>query len=148
VALKIAGKLEVENPTLALAADGTLTLHALDAETHGEQLKYESGDGKDNLGYWTVPSDWAEWQFNITKAGKFTVTAEIAAQGSGSFELSVGNQKLTGTAPNTGDYAKFQAVDLGTLEISSTGRVSLAVHPVADGWQPLNLKSIKLTPVP
>jgi alpha-L-fucosidase len=148
VALKIAGKLEVENPVLGQAADGTLTLRASEAETHGEQLKYESGDGKDNLGYWMNPSDWAEWQFNLTKPGKFAVTAEIAAEGAGSFELSVGDQKLKGSAPNTGDYVKFQPVDLGSLEIRGTGRMSLAVHAIADGWQPLNLKSIKLTPIP
>jgi alpha-L-fucosidase len=147
VALKVAGTLTVENPVLTQAADGTVVLNAVTAETHGDQLKYESGDGHDNLGYWMDPTDWAEWQFKITTPGKFTVTAEIAAQGSGSFEVSVGGSKLKATAPNTGSYVQFQQVELGMIDIPSAGRVSLAVHPVTDGWQPLNLKSIKLTPI-
>ena len=41
----------------------------------------------------------------------------------------------------------FESVDLGVVEIPSVGNVMLAVHPVKAGWQPMNLKSIQLTPV-
>jgi hypothetical protein len=61
--------------------------------------------------------------------------------------VSVGGQVVHGTAPLTGDYTKFQSVDLGTLEISNAGKATLAVHPVKDSWQPMNLKSITLKPV-
>jgi alpha-L-fucosidase len=147
VAVKIAGTLVVDNPVLTQQPDGTIALRAAEAETHGDQIKYESGDGHDNLGYWINPADWAEWQFKVTAPGKFTVTAEIAAQGSGSFELAVGDSKLKAMAPNTGSYVRFQQVELGTVKIPSAGKVALTVHAVADGWQPLNLKSVKLIPV-
>jgi alpha-L-fucosidase len=146
VVLKIAGTLTVENPVLTQAADGSVLLSAVGAELHGGQLQYESGNGHDNLGYWTDPSDWAEWQFKVNTPGKFAVMAEVASLGSGSFELSVGDQKLKATAPQTGSYVRFERLMVGTIEISKTGMASLAIHPVADGWQPLNLKSITLTP--
>jgi hypothetical protein len=82
----------------------------------------------------------------VTQPGKFTVTAEIAATGSGSFVVSVGNQKLQAKAPATGDYGKFQRVDLGTLEIPTAGKAALSVKPVKTGWQPMNLRAIRLKP--
>jgi alpha-L-fucosidase len=147
IVLKVKGPLEVEPTLLTQSPDGSLKLAALDAVTHG-QIKYESGHGKDNIGYWLNPADWVEWPFRATKPGRYSVTAEIAAQGSGKFTVNLGGSTLQGTAPNTGDYAKFQKVDLGTLEIAAPGNTALVIKPVKAGWQPFNLKSIQLTPRP
>ena len=92
------------------------------------------------------PKRLVEWQFKVTRPGRFTVTAEIAALGSGKFTVSAGEAKLQATAPTTGDYGKFQRVELGTIEILAAGKASLAVRPVSAGWQPMNLKSIGLKP--
>ena len=171
VVLRIVGKPDVTPTYLGQGASGVLKLVAADAETHGG-IQYESGNGHDNLGYWTNAADWAEWPVTITKPGTFTVTAEIAAMGSGSFRVAVHDPKgrtigfirseahgitlasplfgadfLAATAPNTGDYTKFQTVTLGTLAITQAGPASISVHPVAEGWQPMNLKSLTLTPV-
>ena len=64
------------------------------------------------------------------------------------FSLSLGDQKLAAQAPNTGDYGKFQQVELGTLELARSGKASLIVKAVPEGWQPFNLKSINLTAAP
>jgi len=147
VVLKISGAPVVETQLQKQAADGSLMLRGSDAEVHGSQLQYESGNGKDNLGYWMDPGDWAEWRFEVTAPGKFEVTAEIAAQGSGSFTVRAGDGSIEGKAPNTGSYTKFETVPLGTITISTAGKNSLSVRPIANGWQPMNLKAIKLTPV-
>lgn len=147
VVLKIAGTPMITPTLLTQKADGLIQLAAADANTHGD-VHYESGNGHDNLGYWTNAADWVEWPIQITKPGKFHVTAEIAASDSGSFIVAAGAHSLTGTAPNTGDYVTFQTVDLGTLEIASTGTVSISVKPIVNGWQPMNLKSLTLTPTP
>ncbi len=146
IACQIKGAPDVTAALLNQNADGSIQLTAAEAIMHGETVKYESGDGKDNIGFWIVSDDWVEWQFKVNQAGKFTVTAEIAAQGSGSFELIVGDQKLKGTAPNTGSYTKFQKVELGALELAAKDKVSLAVKPIKEGWQPMNLKSLRFTP--
>ncbi len=148
VVLKIAGAPDIQPVILGQDSAGVLKLAAIDATTHGAQLAYESRNGKDNLGYWVNSADWAEWPVTITHPGKFHVTAEIAAQGSSTFTVAAGGQTVQGTAPNTGDYAKFQTLDLGTVEIAAAGPVSISVKPVTDGWQPMNLKSLTLTLVP
>lgn len=151
VVLKIVGKPDVAPTYVGQDAAGVLKLSAADAVTHGG-IQYEAGDNHDNLGYWTDPADWAEWPVTITRPGTFTVTAEIAAQGSGSFTVAadgrrIKEQSVMGTAPTTGDYAKFQTVTLGTLIIAAPGPTVISVHPVAAGWQPMNLRSLTLTPV-
>lgn len=148
VVLKIVGPPAVTPPPpvyVGQDADGVLKLTAPDAELHGG-VQYEAGAGHGNLGYWTDPADWADWQVKITRPGTFTVTAEIAAQGSGSFTVGAGGPPLPGKAPNTGDYGKYQTVTLGTLTITQAGQVMVAVHPVAAGWQPMNLRALTLTP--
>jgi alpha-L-fucosidase len=103
---------------------------------------------RSNVGYWTDAAEWVEWPFQVARSGRFVVTAEIAATGSGSFEVILGEQKLLATAPNTGDYARYRTVELGTVEIAAPGKVSLSVKPVAREWRPLNLRTIRLTPAP
>jgi len=147
VVLRIKGPLDIQPFTILQKADGSIQLSATDANVHGNTLKYESGGPRDNLGYWTNPNDWADWQFAVKQPGKFTVSAIIASLANSPFEISLGDQTLKCTAPNTGDYTTFQPVTLGTLEITAPGKITLAVHPVKDGWQPLNLKSIQLQPI-
>jgi alpha-L-fucosidase len=148
IVLQLKGEPVIEAAVLAQAADGTVSLAATEAVCHGGQIKFEGGAERDCIGFWLDPNDWVEWQFKATKPGRYVLTAEIAATGSGSFEVSLGNQKIKATAPNTGNYGKFQKVELGTLELTATGKVSLAVKAVKDGWQPFNLRSIKFKPAP
>jgi alpha-L-fucosidase len=147
IVLKFKGAPEVEPTTLKQNADGSITLRAVDADLHGG-LQYESGNGKNNIGYWTDANDFASWTFKVNQPGKFQVAVETAAQGEGNYEISLGDQKISSTVPNTGDYAKFQIAKLnGVLEISAPGIVTLNVKAEKENWSPINLKSVALTPI-
>ncbi|MBC8876995.1 MAG: alpha-L-fucosidase [Planctomycetes bacterium] len=146
VVLKVKGPLKVEPTLPSQQADGTIKLRAADAICHGHQIRYEAGHQRDNVGFWLDPNDWVEWTFRITQPGKFTVSAETAATGSGSFELIVGDQTIGATAPTTGDYSRFTTLELGQIEIAQTGKACLAVKAVKEGWKPFNLKSITFKP--
>jgi len=148
VVLKVAGDLEIEGTVPAQQPDGTIKLTAIDATCHGQQIRYESGPERDNIGFWLNPSEWFEWTVKVTQPGKFAVSAEIAATGSGSFRIVAGDQSLQAKAPNTGNYGRFQQVDLGELNIGQTGKVSIEVKAIPEGWQPFNMKSLTLEPAP
>ncbi len=122
-------------------------LAAAQAIIHGEQMKYEAGPDRDNLGCWANPSDWAQWELHVARPGRFKVTAEIAALASSRFQVLLGDQQLDGNAPSTGDYGRFQKVEVGMVEVPAAGKTSLAVRPVPDGWQPMNLRSVELVPL-
>jgi alpha-L-fucosidase len=147
VVLRVKGELAVENPGIAQHPDGTITLQASEARLHGDQLRYESGSQRDNIGFWLNPAEWVDWEVSVTKPGKFELTAEIAAPGSASLQVALGNQRVRGDAPVTGDYGKFERVKFGTMEIQSTGKVVISVRPVPEGWNAVNLKSLRLRPV-
>ena len=147
VVLRIQGTPEVSMIPIQQAASGEVRLLASEADLHGG-LQYESGGGKDNIGFWINAADTASWNFQVSHPGKFTLVADIAALGAGKFDISVGDQTLQGTAPVTGDYTTFQPLTLpGTLNIGQAGLTTLTVRPVADGWQPMNLRSLRLLPV-
>jgi len=146
VVLSTEGPLEVIPQLLTQAADGSISLPAFEAITHGTKVKYESGHRKDNVGYWLDPSDWVEWKFKVSQPGTFDISTQIAAMGPARFELVVGDKRLAAQSPKTGDYTKFQPVKLGRIELPA-GEVSLAVKPIKQGWTPINLKSLALKPV-
>ena len=111
---------------------------------HGHTLQYESAGQLDNIGYWTTPDDWADWEFKLTRPGKFSLSATIAANATGDFEISIGDQTVRCSAPDTGNYVTFASVKLGTVTLLAAGKAVLAVRPIKDGWQPMNLKAIRL----
>jgi hypothetical protein len=120
-------------------------LEASDAKLLGG-LKLEPGEGRADIGYWTNSADTASWVVQIDHAGVFKVSAEIAAVSSGKFDIVVGGQTVSGVAPATGDYSMFKNVDLpGSLQLS-TGRATITVKPVPEGWSPMNLRSLQLVP--
>ena len=60
--------------------------------------------------------------------------------------VAVGDRSLTVKAPLTGDYKNYRRVNLGKIEISATGKVSVTVKALKEGWRPLNLRSLTLRP--
>ena len=144
VVLKSRARRKWITPPIAQESDGTVHLLASKAELHGG-LQYQTSAGTGNIGYWTNPEDTADWTFKIDRPGKFKLSVEIAAENSGKFQVMVGGQTLEATAPATGDYTKFQLLNLGgELELASPGTFKLTVKPIATGWQPMNLHSITL----
>jgi len=147
VVLKISGPLQIEQPVLRQAEDGSIALPAREARMHGGNIQYESGARRDNIGFWTNPADWADWEFRVVNPGTFEVWAEVAAPARSAVTVSVGDQRSRGETPATGDYGNFDRVRLGTLQIKSPGKTSLSIRAVKDGWRPVNVKSIRLQPV-
>jgi len=144
VVLHIQGAPEVDQPGIVQADDGSLILPASEAQLHGSQLQYEKSDQRDNIGFWLNPEDWAHWDCNVTKAGRFKVVADIAAPAVSSFRIVAGGQSLKGAAKVTGDYGKFEANSLGEITLPS-GKVNVEVRPDKSAWTPMNLKRLKLT---
>jgi alpha-L-fucosidase len=147
IVLKINGPLEIDQPILGQEADGSVILPASEARVHGDELKYESSRQRDNLGFWFNPADWADWEFAITKPGRFELAAEIAAPAAASIEVDLKDQKLKGSVPVTGDYTKYEWTNLGSIDVQSAGKVALSLRGVQEGWHPVNVKAIRLRPV-
>ena len=61
--------------------------------------------------------------------------------------IEAAGQSLSGAVAVTGAWDKFQAADVGTLEIKEPGVVEVKVRPKdAASWKAINLRGLKLTP--
>lgn len=147
IVLVVPGTPIVEDQGLAQNADGTLQLTPADATAHGEVKVEQKAGGKDNFGFWLNANDYVEWTFKAVRPGKYEVTTETAGESTSALDLILGNQKVRAAIPASGDYAKFQKVTLGTIEIAAPGSVTLQLKPTGD-WKPINLRTLEFKPAP
>jgi hypothetical protein len=144
-------EMEAEAAVVAQAKDGTVVLKASDAVVRGTNARYESGGGKDNIGFWTNPNDYVIWRFKITTTGTFNAEVTFAcAPGSGGskYILAVGGQELAGIVKDTGGWTSFVTEKLGTLKITRPGTYNLSVKPKSmPRGAVMNLKSVTLVPI-
>jgi alpha-L-fucosidase len=154
VVLEIAGQPEVTAlaPAITQAADGTLTLKAEDAEIIGRTARLETkAGGVPNIGFWSNVKDRVEWTAKITRPGTFAVEVHYACAPNcgGQYALVAGNQKLEVSVAPTKDWSDFVTAKIGQLKLESAGPVTFTVQPLKrQGEGLMNLRSVKLTPVP
>ncbi len=137
----------VPNPQ---ATDGVITLPASRADVYGVMLRFEPLPHKNTLGYWVRPEDWASWEFQVTKPGKFEIEAlQGCGTGSGNSEVefAIGDQKVVMTVQDTGHFQNFVPRNIGTIELKTPGRYTLSVKPLKKpGVAVMDLRQVKLTP--
>ncbi len=140
-----------EGETPVQADDGSLTLHAKDATTWSENLRYEPKPEKNCLGFWTDPEDFAEWEFEVAKPGRYRVVVHHGCGGGNhgsEVELRLGEQTLKFTTQDTGGFQKWQPVEVGVLELPQPGKTRLVVDPLNKVKSAvLDVQKIELLPV-
>lgn len=123
-------------PSALAAADGSVLLHAYQAKTVGEKLRYEPQWYKNTVGYWTVPSDYATWELTIDQPGEFSVAVlQGCGQGQGGSQASLSLRKgdavvaqLEFTTIDTGHFQNFRWNHLGKLTIDEAGSYQLRLE--------------------
>lgn len=121
-----------EGDEIKQAEDGAITLLAKDATTWSENMRYEPKAGKNCLGYWTDPDDFAEWEFEVTKPGRFKVSVfQGCGGGNGGSRVAVklAGQELKFTVQDTGGFQNWAEVQVGELEIKEPGTARLIIDP-------------------
>lgn len=150
VVLKIKGE---PNPLVTATlqqSDGRVVLSAQDADIHSQQNttpRLESSGDSAHIGFWTEPSAWLSYKFQLRKPGTYDVVLETAAAEDGSqFDVRAANTKLELKVPNTGNAKKYAEMSAGSVTLSSPGVYDLEIRPRKEGWQPVNLRTVKLVP--
>ena len=136
---------EIPEPPVLPDAQGNLTLMPSAADLNG-MLQVEEKDGQPNIGYWDRTTDSASWKAKFPAPGRYRLTADLAAVAAGSeFVVLVGSTKLEGTAPDTGDFGRFQETVIGEVEVSQAGVETVTIRPKsAQTWKAINLRWVKL----
>ncbi|HLX63495.1 MAG TPA: hypothetical protein VKX17_19655 [Planctomycetota bacterium] len=137
-----------EGKPIAQDGDLSITLHARDATVHGVNMRFEPKPEKNTLGWWSNAKDWASWEFELKKPGKFIVFAMHGSNGGSEIEIAVGEQKLNWTTKNTGSYHTFTFLEVGTLNLDTPGPVALTLKPTKkSGGGIMDLREVILLPV-
>lgn len=151
IALNIVGQSRVVAIPLRQSDDGSIALRAVDANVIGFTARYESGGGKDNIGFWTDPNDVVTWQFEVTRPGRFRVVMSESCPADTADTLvavRIGNTELTTRVSPTQGWTDFTNLELGEVTIPVVGTCDVRVE--ARGKPALavmNLRSITLQPI-
>ncbi|MDB6140862.1 MAG: atsA 19 [Verrucomicrobiaceae bacterium] len=138
-------------PVVKQAADGQITLLAKDATTWSENMRYEPKTEKNCLGYWTDAADFAEWEFEVTKPGKYQiVVTHGCGKGNGGSEVAVkvGSQETRFKVEETGGFQTWKDVVIGEIELKTAGSQRLVVNPVSKAKAAvMDVQKVLLKPV-
>ncbi len=119
------------------AADQSITLHAYQATTTGEKVRYEPQPHKNTVGYWVGKEDAASWTIEIAAPGKYSVAVLQGcgkSQGGSEAILQVmqGHEvkaELSFQTVDTGHFQNFQWCHLGYLNLTEAGKQRLIIKP-------------------
>lgn len=140
------GKELVQKP----GKDGEIVLMSNQATVYGQKLRYEPQPKKLCIGYWTVPTDYATWDFEPVGGQNYKVTIFqgcTEANAGSSVDVVIGDQKMNFKVKSTGHFQKFEPVEVGEinlpkgnhrLEVRPQGKIKTAV---------MDIQKIVLTPV-
>jgi hypothetical protein len=138
-------------PQLKAAEDGSIILQAKDATTWSENMRYEPKPEKNCLGFWTSEEDFAEWEFETTKPGKYkVVVTQGCGTGNGGSEVAVklAGQELKFTVKDTGGFQKWEDVPAGQVEIKEAGAQRLVIDPINKAKSAImDVQKVQLVPV-
>jgi alpha-L-fucosidase len=151
IRLEIEGELQVESNMPKQSKNGKVELTPDFADLHnrlGSHLQLEKKDGKTYIGNWANPDAWVSWTFRISQPGRFKVQADMASENRSKLSWNLSQQ--TGTSVSleeTQGFKDYEIREMGTLEISEAGTHTLEFRPVNDGWNPINLRTVRLIPL-
>jgi arylsulfatase A len=129
---------------------GDIRLHAKDAQVHAKNMRYEPQPNKNVLGFWTIASDWADWQFEVAKPGRYEVEVQQgcgAGSGGAEVNVEVAGEVLTFIVQDTGHFQHMITRVIGEVELPA-GKQTLAIKPqTKPGVAVMDIRRVVLRPV-
>ncbi len=127
--------LESETNPIRADGDGSFTLHAYQATTWGEKLRYEPQMHKNTVGYWTNLADSATWRLQLDQPGEFNVGVLQgcgAGQGGSEAKLTIAKnndviETLSFDTLDTGHFQNFLWRHLGKINVNESGELALTI---------------------
>ncbi len=139
-----------EGNPIVPAANGEILLRSGDATTHSTTMRYEPAAIKNCLGYWVNPADWADWQFDVPRAGTYDVEVwQGCGKGNGGSDVAVdiGGKRFEFRVEETGHFQSFLPRALGRVRLTA-GAQTLAIKPQRkQGGAVMDIRQVRLIPV-
>lgn len=142
-------------PRAEAAGDGSVMLHASEASTFGEKLRFEPQWYKNTVGYWTIPKDYATWSLNIEQPGQYSIAVlQGCGEGQGGSDALLtlhADTEVAAELPfrtiDTGHFQNFRWNHLGLINVAAAGEYQLRIQPVRIAKAALfDVRAIHLVP--
>jgi len=98
-----------------------------------------------NFQRWTDPNDAAEWTVQVDKSGTFDLAFQAGAVSPAKIVLVAGDKRHEFAIEGTGDVKKYKPVKTQPVSLKA-GRQTIRLEAVAEGWNPVNVRTMTLTP--
>ena len=118
----------------ATASSDTILLGAHDANTVGQNLRYEPQPHKNTVGYWSRVTDWCWWNVYVERPGRYQVSVLQGCgkgHGGSQVEVRLAGQKLGFTVEDTGGFQAFRQRTIGQVTISRPGLYRFEIRPLS-----------------
>jgi lysophospholipase L1-like esterase len=132
--------------------NGVILLHSRAAIVHGKNLRYEPATNKNTLGFWTLPTDWAEWKFTVDRPVVYELELwQGCGKGNGGSDVrvEVAGQIFDFVVQDTGHFQNFVPRKLGHIHFWKAGEFSLAMKPQnKKAGAVMDVRQVRLLKVP
>ena len=163
IVLETVGDVMVDN-SLLQQPDDSVTLPAFLSNVHKTGDAGLRFDSRGVAERWLNKDEWVDWDFKVSKPGKFDVVVLTSEQkyganweGGHTVTIETAGQKVQGTINNDGKvenpanpYWKYVTSNIGKITVDKAGKYSLSLKPdviKAEKKLGLTLVSVKLVPV-
>jgi alpha-L-fucosidase len=143
VVLRVRGEVETQPFVVKQEADGKIDLRPDAAEMTGRLQAH--GFIHVNFQRWTDPADVAEWTVQVDKAGTYDLAFQAGAVSPAKIVLVAGGKRHEFAVAATGDVRKYKPVKSAPVDLNA-GRQTIRLEAVAEGWNPVNVRTLTLTP--
>jgi alpha-L-fucosidase len=136
------------DPSLLLRPRGETLLHVFDGRLATPGARYDDGKAnKDCVTDWTGRDATVSWDVRVAEPVRLTLAADYAAseKHGGTFEVRVGDQRVTATVERTGGDQQFARRDIGTLTLQP-GHYRVTVTPTRIDGDLMRLRGLRWTP--
>ncbi|QDV12082.1 hypothetical protein CA51_19580 [Rosistilla oblonga] len=132
--------------------DGSFTLAAHHAATHGKLLRYEPQPHKNTVGYWADANDWAQWQLHVSQPMEFQVEVLQGCgkgHGGSTVAIELAGKTVRFVVEDTGHFQNFKPRQIGTIRVDAAGDYSLDLRAIEKVKGAVcDIRQIRLIPTP
>lgn len=150
IALDLMGAIEPDSVMYLPAPGESIHLHVFDGRRQGDGVRYGDGKRHRDVSIITQRDSGIDWDVRVSEPARFRVAlnyATASAADTGTFEVTVGSQRLTGRVVPTGGDTLFVSRDEGEVTLPP-GEFTLRIRPTAiPATDLMRLRRIELTPV-
>jgi hypothetical protein len=130
--------------------DGSLTLVASAAKIHGDRVRYESGRGHENIGFWSDPTNYVSWDILVRDSGRYRVELTYSCEnidGGSTYMIGVGPSQVTGRIEGTGTWMDYRTENVGVLNLAAGAQTLGVWATTMPRGAVMNLRQIRLIPI-